>query len=60
MAPRAPRATLARLAPAVNAFFDGVLVMAEDPGLRAARLALVGRVAGLPRQVADLSLLEGF
>jgi len=53
-------ATLARLAPAVNAFFDGVLVMAEDPGLRAARLALVGRVAGLPRQVADLSLLEGF
>lgn len=53
-------AALARLAPAVNAFFDGVLVMAEDPGLRAARLALVGRVAGLPRRVADLSLLEGF
>ncbi len=53
-------AALARLAPPVNAFFDAVLVMAEDPNLRAARLALVARVAGLPRQVADLSLLEGF
>jgi len=53
-------AALAGLVPAVNAFFDAVLVMADDPRLRAARLALVGRVAGLPRQVADLSLLEGF
>jgi glycyl-tRNA synthetase len=34
---------------AVNAFFDDVLVMADDPGVRQRRLALVGRVAALAR-----------
>jgi glycyl-tRNA synthetase len=34
---------------AVDAFFDDVLVMADDPGVRARRLALVGRVAALAR-----------
>jgi len=36
------------------------LVNAEDPALRSARLALVQRIAGLPRSVADLSRLQGF
>jgi glycyl-tRNA synthetase len=46
--------------PAVNAFFDKVLVMAEDPAVRENRLALLQRIAGLPRGIADLSKLEGF
>jgi glycyl-tRNA synthetase len=53
-------ASLDHLAPLVHAFFDTVLVMAEDPAVRAGRLELVGRIADLPRQVADLSLMEGF
>ena len=52
--------TLAELAPAIDRFFEDVLVMADDPGVRAARLALVGRVARLPERVADLSAMEGF
>ncbi len=46
--------------PAVNAFFDKVLVMAEEKELQENRLALVGRVAALADGVADLSKLEGF
>ncbi len=48
------------LVPVINAFFDGVLVMAEEPGLRANRLGLLQRVVALARGVADLSRLEGF
>lgn len=44
----------------INAFFDDVLVMADDPTLRAARLALVQRIAALPDGIADLSVLQGF
>lgn len=44
----------------VNAFFDSVLVMAEDPVLRAARLALVQHIAALPDGIADLAVLQGF
>ncbi|MCE7939906.1 MAG: glycine--tRNA ligase subunit beta, partial [Chloroflexi bacterium CFX6] len=51
---------LAALAPAINAFFDAVLVMADDPAVRANRLALAGRVAAIPARFADLSELEGF
>ncbi|MCB9176860.1 MAG: glycine--tRNA ligase subunit beta [Caldilineae bacterium] len=51
---------VAALTPAINGFFDAVLVMAEDPAVRANRLALVARVAGLPDAVADLSRMEGF
>ncbi len=51
---------LAGLAPAINGFFDEVLVMAEDEAVRANRLALVARVASLPDRVADLSRMEGF
>ncbi|GAB4463646.1 MAG: glycine--tRNA ligase [Anaerolineales bacterium] len=48
------------LLPAINAFFDKVLVMAEDEKIRQNRLALVGQIAGLSKGLADLSKLEGF
>jgi len=41
-------------------FFDEVLVMAEDPAVRANRLALLQRISALPKGIADLSRLEGF
>ncbi len=50
---------LAGLRQAVDAFFDGVMVMAEDTALRNNRLALLQRVRGLFLQVADLSRLPG-
>lgn len=46
--------------PAVNAFFDKVLVMAEDRELQENRLALLQRIAALSEGVADLGKLEGF
>jgi len=46
--------------PAINRFFDAVLVMAEDPAVRANRLGLLQGIAALARNTADLSLLEGF
>jgi glycyl-tRNA synthetase beta chain len=49
---------LAGLRNAVDAFFEGVMVMAEDPGLRANRLALLHQLAGLMNRVADLSRLS--
>lgn len=47
--------SLSGLKPYIDAFFDGVLVMAEDEAIRANRLALLRRVAGYIGQVADLS-----
>jgi len=44
----------------INRFFTDVLVMAEEPTVRAARLALVQRIAALPDGIADLSQLQGF
>ena len=44
----------------INAFFDKVLVMAEDPQLRQSRLGLLQRVVALLKPYADLSALEGF
>ena len=44
----------------INRFFTDVLVMAEDPAVRQARLALVQRIAALPDGIADLSQLQGF
>ncbi|HUW08751.1 MAG TPA: glycine--tRNA ligase subunit beta [Anaerolineae bacterium] len=44
----------------INRFFDAVLVMAEDPDLRTARLALLQEIAALPDGIADLSNLQGF
>jgi len=52
--------TIVALLPAINAFFDKVLVMAEDEAVRQNRLALVGQVADLSKGLADLSKLEGF
>ncbi|KAA3642869.1 MAG: glycine--tRNA ligase subunit beta [Chloroflexi bacterium] len=46
--------------PAVTAFFDNVLVMAEDKKVKQNRLGLLQRIATLAHDVADLSHLEGF
>ncbi|MBN1452446.1 MAG: glycine--tRNA ligase subunit beta [Anaerolineales bacterium] len=48
------------LIPTINKFFDEVLVMAEEEDVRGNRLALVGRIANLSHEIADLSKLEGF
>jgi glycyl-tRNA synthetase beta chain len=50
---------LAALRPGVDAFFDSVLVMAEDAELRTNRLALLRRIRELFLRVADLSRLPG-
>jgi glycyl-tRNA synthetase beta chain len=50
---------LAQLRPAVDEFFDQVMVMDEDPKLRANRLALLAQMQGLFAGVADLSRLPG-
>jgi glycyl-tRNA synthetase beta chain len=50
---------LAQLRPQVDAFFDAVMVMDEDPNLRANRLALLGELQTLFSGVADLSRLPG-
>jgi glycyl-tRNA synthetase len=49
-----------KLIPAINKFFDEVLVMAEEEDVRKNRLALVGQIANLSHGIADLSKLEGF
>ena len=48
------------LAAPSEAFFDDVFVMAEDPALRANRLALCRAVAALPAGIVDFSELPGF
>ena len=50
---------LARLRPAVDAFFDQVMVMDPDPALRANRLALLSALQKLFGGIADLSRLPG-
>jgi glycyl-tRNA synthetase len=44
----------------INTFFDDVLVMHEDRELRENRLALLQRIAKLPRGIVDLSKVMGF
>ena len=44
----------------ISAFFDKVLVMAEDQTLKESRLGILQRVAALADGVADFSKLEGF
>ena len=46
--------------PVINRFFEMVLVMDEDPAVRANRLGLLQRIAAMAEGVADLSFLEGF
>ena len=48
---------LAALKAPVDAFFDDVMVNAEDPALRANRLALLASLHGAMNRVADLSRL---
>ncbi len=50
---------LAELADPVDAFFDAVMVNAEDPAVRHNRLALLGQLDRLCRSVVDLSQLPG-
>ncbi len=52
-------ARLASLRPAVDAFFDQVLVMAEDVRVRANRLALLAALQRLFLHMANLSRLPG-
>ncbi|MCL6713054.1 glycine--tRNA ligase subunit beta [Pseudomonas sp. R2.Fl] len=49
---------LARLRPQVDAFFDGVMVNADDPAIRANRLALLKRLADRFRAVAAIEHLS--
>ena len=53
-------AALHSLMTPINAFFDAVLVMAEEPSQRQARLGLMQQIAALPDGIADLALLQGF
>jgi glycyl-tRNA synthetase beta chain len=48
-------ASVAALQPTVAKFFDDVLVMAEDEGLRAARVGLVATMRDLILELADIS-----
>jgi len=47
--------TIAGLRPAVDAFFDGVMVMADDAAVKTNRLALLSRVAELFTGIADFA-----
>ncbi len=46
--------------PAINEFFDKVLVMAGDGSLQENRLGLLQRISFLADGIADMSKLEGF
>jgi len=49
-----------KLIPSINAFFDKVLVMAEEPKVKANRLGMLQQIAALSKGIADLGKLEGF
>jgi glycyl-tRNA synthetase len=46
--------------PAINRFFDDVLVMHEDVALRESRLGLLQNIWDLSRGIVDVTRLEGF
>ncbi|MPW44193.1 glycine--tRNA ligase subunit beta [Acinetobacter guerrae] len=50
---------LASLRSPIDAFFDNVMVMAEDPKLKANRLRLLAQLRGLFTAIADVSMLQG-
>ena len=54
---RGALAELVQLSGPIDAFFDQVLVMAEDESLRGNRLALLGSLTDLLTCVADLRLI---
>jgi glycyl-tRNA synthetase beta chain len=49
---------LASLRDSVDTFFDSVLVMSEDQGLRNNRIALLQQLRSLFLRVADISFLH--
>ena len=55
----APARAWRRCAPRSDRFFDDVLVMAEDPRVRANRLALLRQALSLFYRIADISRLGG-
>lgn len=50
--------SLATLREPVDRFFDGVMVMAEEPRIRANRLALLDQLRQLFLGVADIARLQ--
>lgn len=50
---------MADLRPAIDTFFDAVMVMAEEPEIRRNRLALLAAVVALMDGIADLSKIVG-
>jgi glycyl-tRNA synthetase beta chain len=54
---RGALADIASLRKYVDAFFDTVMVMDKDPGVKANRLALLAGITGLFSQIADFSRL---
>ena len=49
---------LAQLQPAIDVFFDKVMVMVDDKALQENRLALLGTVRDLFLHAADISQLQ--
>ncbi|MCA2465578.1 MULTISPECIES: DALR anticodon-binding domain-containing protein, partial [Vibrio] len=49
---------LADLREPVDAFFDNVMVMADDEALKKNRLTLLNNLRNLFLQIADISLLQ--
>jgi len=50
---------MAKLQQPIDNFFNGVMVMAEDPGVRNNRLGLLKQIDDLMHSVADLSKIAG-
>jgi glycyl-tRNA synthetase beta chain len=48
---------LAQLRAPIDAFFDGVMVMADDPALRANRITLLARIKARFDVIAEIALL---
>ena len=51
-------ATMAELAPVIAQFFNDVLVMDKDPGVRANRIALLSECQKFFMQIGDFSILK--
>lgn len=51
--------TISTLRPAIDAFFEKVIVNADDEKIRANRLALLAMLNGVFIKIADFSLIEG-
>jgi len=55
----AAMSAMAKLRPAVDAFFDKVKVNDDDPNVRENRLKLLNEIRAATRAVADFSKIEG-